>query len=138
MIVAFVCGGLIGISLLATPEDDIYYRPVLLVIGKSISTIFWLGCSLHSPEIFPTSTRTVAFCVLDCCSKVGATLAPFLVDLLSTIDDTLPNTVIGIMTLIASFTFFFLPETMDEDIPETVEDMAKMKDILAKKMCKKS
>ncbi len=132
MIVIYILGGCIGLSLLATPEDDLYIRPVILVIGKTLSTVYWLGCGLQSSEIFPTSIRTMAFCLLDVTSKFGATLAPFLVDLLANIDNKLPNIIIGALSLVTALVFLFMPETKDEDIPETVHDMAEMKKVIVK------
>jgi hypothetical protein len=50
-------------------------------------------------------------------------VAPFIVDLLSLIDHGLPNLVIGALTVSAVVPFFFLPETANKDIPESIEDM---------------
>ena len=85
--------------------------------------------------MFPTSTRNAAFCFLDASSKIGAALAPFIVDLFGLIDKTLPNVAIGIFTVLAVFPYIFLPETMDTGIPETVEDMEKMDNTIAAKLC---
>ena len=85
--------------------------------------------------MFPTSTRNAAFCFLDASSKIGAALAPFIVDLFGLIDKTLPNVAIGIFTVLAVFPYIFLPETMDTCIPETVEDMEKMDNTIASKLC---
>jgi hypothetical protein len=123
--------------LIMTPENDVWIQPTLVVAGKAVSSIFWLGCGLHSPEVFPTSTRNAAFCFLDATSKIGAAVAPFIVDLLAIVDKTLPNIAIGFITLTAAIPFFFLPETRDTDIPETIEDMAQMNDIIANKCCRK-
>ena len=48
---------------------------------------------------------------------------------------TLPNVAIGIFTVLAVFPYIFLPETMDTGIPETVEDMEKMDNTIAAKLC---
>jgi hypothetical protein len=59
-------------------------------------SINFLGVGLLTKEVFPTSVRNATFGVLDACSKVGAAIAPFLVDLLSLIDNGLPNLVMNI------------------------------------------
>ena len=128
LIFSFILCGSLGIALIATPDDDVWFQPTLVILGKAVATIFWLCCGLHTSELFPTATRNATFCFLDASSKMGAALAPFLVDMLS-----LPNVVIGILTVLAALPYIFLPETLTADVPRNVEDMAGMKNIIAKK-----
>ena len=137
LIGAYLTCGILGISLLATPENDYWFQPTLVVIGKAISTIFWLCCGLHSSELFPTNTRNATLCFLDASSKIGASAAPFIVDLLYTASVTLPNVIIGILTLFAAIPFFFLPESINTDVPQTIEDMEKMDKTLFRRVFNK-
>ena len=133
LIFSFILCGSLGIALIATPDGDVWFQPTLVILGKAVATIFWLCCGLHTSELFPTATRNATFCFLDASSKMGAALAPFLVDMLSLINNRLPNVVIGILTVLAALPYIFLPETLTADVPRNVEDMAGMKNIIAKK-----
>ena len=95
LVFAFVTCGSLGIALIATPENDVWLQPSLVILGKAVATIFWLCCGLHTSELFPTPTRNAAFCFLDASSKIGAAVAPFLVDLLGAMNKLLPNVIIG-------------------------------------------
>ena len=99
---------------------------VLIILGKTVCSVNFLGTGLLTKEIFPTSVRNATYGLLDACSKIGAAIAPFLVDLLSLVDHGLPNLVIGVLTISAAIPFFFLPETSGQDIPESVECMEKL------------
>ena len=137
LIFAFITCGVLGMTMVFIQSDKSWLVPILVVSGKAISAIFWFGCGLHSPELFPTSTRNAAFCFLDASSKIGAAFAPFIVDLLGLIDRVLPNVAIGLFTVLAAIPYFFLPETMNADVPETIDDMENMNDVIGIKCCRK-
>lgn len=126
MIITYTSGGLLGMLIMAFPEDSLWSRPILIIFGKALCSINFLGIGLLSKEVFPTSVRNATFGILDACSKVGAAIAPFIVDLLSLVDRGLPNLVIGALTISAVIPFLFLPETVNREIPESIEDMNKL------------
>ena len=70
---------------------------------------------------------------MDASSKIGAGLAPFLVDFLGLVDYRMPNVVIGVLTILAALPYIFLPETLGTDVPRNVEDMIDMQNIIVKK-----
>ena len=81
--------------------------------------------------MFPTPIRNAAFCFLDASSKSGAALAPFIVDILAGFNPVFPNAMMGTLTLLAFVPYLFLPETFNADIPNNIQGMKKMDDILA-------
>ena len=133
LLFSFVFCGALGIGLIGVPDEDIWVQPCLVILGKAVATIFWLCCGLHTSELFPTPCRNATFCFLDASSKIGAALAPFLVDLLSLVNSRLPNVIIGILTVLAAIPYLFLPETLTSEVPRNVEDMAQMTNVLIKK-----
>jgi OCT family organic cation transporter-like MFS transporter 4/5 len=139
MIVTFTIGGILGMLIMAFPKTSLWARPILIILGKTVCSINFLGVGLLTKEVFPTSVRNGTYGMLDACSKLGAAIAPFLVELLSLIDAGLPNLVIGALTISAVIPFFFLPETSGQSIPESIPDMKRLTHCtLVAKCCKKS
>ena len=138
MIVTFTTGGILGMLIMAFPQTSLWARPILIIFGKTVCSINFLGVGLLTKEVFPTSVRNGTYGLLDACSKIGAAIAPFLVDLLSLIDAGLPNLVIGALTISAVIPFFFLPETAGKEIPESIEDMKRLTNYtLVAKCCRR-
>ena len=49
----------------------------------------------------------------------------------------MPNVIIRILTLVAVLPFFFLPETLKRDVPQTIEEMKKMDKTFIKSLFEK-
>ena len=59
--------------------------------------------------------------------QLGTTIAPYIVDLGGQSNPRLPPGIFGLIMMLASLTFLFLPETKGLPLVQTVEDMRRQK-----------
>jgi len=92
------------------------------MIGKfgitgSFGTVF-----LYAPEIFPTTIRNQAMGIASLGGRVGNMLAPYS-SLVARSIPWLPGILFGILSIAVGFLTFFLPETLNRALPQTIEDI---------------
>ncbi|XP_038044368.1 organic cation transporter protein-like [Patiria miniata] len=97
----------------------------LVMIGKFFSNATFDVTLLVGAEIFPTMLRNIATGSASTVGRVGAIVAPFIVNL-QEVRSFLPMLVIGCMSLVACSLVFMLPETKNKPLPETYEDASKL------------
>jgi len=73
------------------------------------------------------TTELQVFGLFNLAARVG-TIASFLIDILNSIYDGLPNILMGGVALVAAFLALNFPETVGLSLPETCEDAVKLKD----------
>ncbi|XP_071495942.1 organic cation transporter protein-like [Diadema antillarum] len=91
-----------------------------LGITCSFGTIF-----VYGTEIFPTSVRNVGFGLCSFWSRIGGIVAPF-VNYLSDIYGPAPLLIFGVTSFVGGATAFFLPETLNRPLPETLKEGDKL------------
>lgn len=81
---------------------------------------------LVSSELFPTVVRNVGMGTCSACARAGSMLSPYIAQLGDLVDSSIagaiPLTVIGVATFIGGLLSFTLPETLNKQLPDTVED----------------
>ncbi|XP_071103896.1 solute carrier family 22 member 6-like [Haliotis cracherodii] len=91
-------------------------------IGKyAISTSFsvvWL----YTPEIFPTNIRNVGLGLASMSAKLGGLFAPFSRTLYRYLPWA-PGTVFGTFCIVVALIVRFLPETNNQELPQTIHEM---------------
>ncbi|XP_014785828.1 organic cation transporter protein [Octopus bimaculoides] len=98
----------------------------LALIGKfSVSGASTVISNIAS-EILPTVIRNAAFGLCSCLGRLGGMSAPY-ITLLSNYIPTefgksLPLILFGVAALVAGFLSLALPETLGENLPDTIED----------------
>ncbi|XP_050415521.2 organic cation transporter protein [Patella vulgata] len=126
----FIVGGLGCVSILF---PVIYGSSSQAWITIMITMIGRLGCSgsyaimfVYSAEIFPTVVRSSGMGVCAVFSRIGGVVAPYIADLgLLTGGDlktALPLLVFGVTSLLAGILTLVLPETLNKQLPETIDD----------------
>lgn len=75
----------------------------------------------YSAELFPTVIRNSAMGLGSMCARLAGALTP-LITLLDSFDPKVPAVIFGCMSLISGFWVLFLPETMNQPMPETIAD----------------
>lgn len=98
-----------------------YGRIVLYVVGKCGVTVSFTVLYVYTTELFPTSMRQT---FMNSCSTVGAIgsmIAP-LTPLLAGLWSALPMLMFGGSALVSSGLVLMLPETLNQGLPDTVED----------------
>ncbi|XP_064597206.1 organic cation transporter protein-like isoform X2 [Liolophura sinensis] len=115
-----------GVACLAcTPLIDVPNLQPLLVtcamMGKFAVAANFAVIYVYSAEIFPTVVRNVGVGAGSMCARIGSLLAPQ-ISRLDTIWRPSPFLFYGGLPLIAAILVFFLPETLHQKLPETIED----------------
>lgn len=127
--------------------DDLSDNDIMLVtlsmLGKMFIFATFNAIYIHAGEIFPTRLRQSGVSSCSVAARVGSTIAPFVKDLVSkkkilnfsklilktllsltkTMSFGLTNTILmfTVLSLMAAIGTFFLPETKDKDLVDTLE-----------------
>ena len=56
-------------------------------------------------------------------TRVGSASAPYIVDILGAISAGIPTLIFGVFSLVAGLLALLLPETLNKELPETVDDV---------------
>lgn len=118
------CGSLIisGIfSIWASVVSNNIYTATLAILGR-----FWINISYniglqYAAEVLPTVVRAQGVALIHIMGYVASILAPFVV-YLDVVSSILPLLVLGIIGITAGFLTLFLPETLNRDLPQTLQD----------------
>ncbi|XP_046391762.1 solute carrier family 22 member 13-like [Ischnura elegans] len=118
------CGTLIisGVfSILATAAPQGGVAAALAIMGRfSINISYNIGLQ-YAAEILPTVVRAQGVAFIHIMGYVANLIAPFVV-YLETVDKILPLLVLGILSFAGGVLSLFLPETLDQELPTTLQD----------------
>ncbi|XP_021380062.1 organic cation transporter protein-like [Mizuhopecten yessoensis] len=108
---------------------DERYQPLttaLAMLGKLGAAAAFAIIYMYSAELFPTVVRNAGMGASSCIARLGAIAAPFIADSGDRIGGKLgkafPLVVFGVATIVAGVLALHLPETLNQDLPETIED----------------
>lgn len=73
------------------------------------------------PELLPTVVRAQGVAFIHIMGYVASIISPFVV-LLAKYNNNLPFIVLGIVGIVAGILSVFLPETLDQELPQTLDD----------------
>ncbi|KAI4492203.1 hypothetical protein M0802_009893 [Mischocyttarus mexicanus] len=118
------CGSMVisGIfSIWACAVSNNIYSATLAICGR-----FWVNISYniglqYAAEVLPTVVRAQGVALIHIMGYVASILAPFVV-YLNIISSILPLLLLGIFGILGGLLTLFLPETLDKDLPQTLED----------------
>lgn len=119
---AFVSMVLSGVfSLLATLFPVGFYSALMAICGR-----FWVNISYniglqYVAEVLPTVVRAQGVTFVHIMGYVASIAAPFIV-YLGNISPTLPLLILGVTGIFGGVLSLFLPETMDQDLPQSLLD----------------
>ncbi|XP_054258921.1 organic cation transporter protein isoform X2 [Macrosteles quadrilineatus] len=118
------CGSMVlsGIfSLLATAVPTGVPSASLAIMGRfSVNISYNIGLQ-YAAELLPTVVRAQGVALIHIMGYVASILAPFVV-YLANISAHLPLLVLGVLGILGGVLALFLPETMDEELPQTMAD----------------
>ncbi|XP_071954547.1 solute carrier family 22 member 15-like isoform X2 [Antedon mediterranea] len=124
MLVSYFLGGVGCVGLLVIQPNDsnsktALARTLLAMIGKfGISSAF-TGIYVYSVELIPTVVRNSGMGICSMFARIGGIIAPQL--------DTMGNTpmyvIYGVSCFVTGFANFFLPETLNKPLPETINEI---------------
>jgi len=132
-----VCQLLAGTTCIAAGLLSKYptVQVVFALIGKFGATGSFAIVFVYTAELFPTDIRSTAVGASSTCARIGGLLAPQVAALV-TVWEPLPLLILGSISAIGGvLVFMFLPETLGEKLPESMEEalqLGKSKKQLAK------
>ncbi|XP_064650338.1 organic cation transporter protein-like [Lineus longissimus] len=124
----FLCGiaCLTNIFIVLYVDKEHHWITVALsTVGKFGSTAAFTTIYIFASELFPTTTRNGIMGLCSVGGRVGSMVSPYIASLGDLIVGiygvVLPMTIFGVIALVAGVLAIFLPETMGEALPDTIE-----------------
>ncbi|XP_056141478.1 organic cation/carnitine transporter 2 [Lampris incognitus] len=117
-----VIGGGFLLLVQLIPETLHELTLALVMIGKFGFTMAFSTVYIYTAEIYPTVLRNMGIGICSSAARIGSITAPYII-FLGTYNKFLPYVIMGGLTVVTSLVNFFLPETFNKDLPETVEQM---------------
>ncbi|XP_046399206.1 organic cation transporter protein-like [Ischnura elegans] len=111
----------IVVPFLSHDEELQWLVTTSFMLGKIFITGSFNVLYTYSSEMFPTGLRSSSLAACSTFGRIGSMLAPQ-APLLAVYGASLPYIVFGAMALIAGFSSLILPETLNQNLPDTVKE----------------
>ncbi|XP_036621361.1 solute carrier family 22 member 10-like [Trichosurus vulpecula] len=120
-VACFLLAGLFVFTSAFLPQGIL--RAVLAILGISCVVISISNSGLYFNELLPTAVRDTGKGFIYTVDRIGAVLAPLMSTLRHNIA-ALPQIIFAIIAITTSLVvFFFLPETKNKPMPDTIQDI---------------
>ncbi|XP_034231093.1 organic cation transporter protein-like isoform X2 [Thrips palmi] len=120
-----IVAGASCLAFLVIPTDVQWAQILVYMLGKFAITISFCVIYVITAEMFPTNARNSMMSYGSTFGRVGTILAPQ-TPLLASIDESLPLTLFGVVSLSSGLLALLFPETRGRPLPETTEEAEKM------------
>jgi OCT family organic cation transporter-like MFS transporter 4/5 len=124
--VTMMTGGVICLMPAVLPASLSKATVILGVLGKGCITASFALVYFYTAEVYPTNMRSVGLGTSSTFARVGAIIAPFVAEFKG-LGESGPLIICGAISLIAGLLALDLPETHKKDLPETIDDVYKLK-----------
>lgn len=118
------CGTMVAsgvFSLLATTVPTGVPSASLAIAGRFAVNISYNIGLQYAAELLPTVVRAQGVALIHIMGYVASIMAPFIV-YLGNVSSTLPLLILGALGIVGGFLALFLPETLDQELPQTLQD----------------
>ncbi|XP_023214691.1 organic cation transporter protein-like isoform X1 [Centruroides sculpturatus] len=122
MLVSMVLAGISCICAGIVPGSYTWTIVILANIGKFAIAGSYSAIYVFGSELIPTVLRTSALATATLIGSVGSMIAPHILYLGTLYGRALPLIILGILSIFGGMCNLFLPETMNENLPETIEE----------------
>ncbi|XP_065774213.1 solute carrier family 22 member 4 isoform X3 [Muntiacus reevesi] len=119
-------GGSVLLLIQLVPADYNFLSIGLAMLGKFGITSAFAMLYVFTAELYPTLVRNMAVGVTSMASRVGSIIAPYFV-YLGAYNRVLPYILMGSLTVLIGIITLFFPESFGRTLPETLEQMQKVK-----------
>uniref|UniRef100_A0A673ZKE2 Solute carrier family 22 member 6 n=1 Tax=Salmo trutta TaxID=8032 RepID=A0A673ZKE2_SALTR len=104
------------------PTDMQSIRTTLACLGKAFTSASFTCIYLFTGELYPTVIRQTGMGFTSTMARVGSMAAPAVL-ILEEMLPALPSIIYGGAAVVAGIIAFFLPETLNIPLPDTIEDV---------------
>ncbi|GFR15254.1 organic cation transporter protein, partial [Trichonephila clavata] len=119
-----IVGGVSCLLMYILPSDPWWLGVTVSMLGKFCITCSFAIAFVFTAEIFPTVVRNIGLGSASVFARVGSILAPFIKELGVATHPVVPQVVFGILAFVSGLLVFFLPETNNVSVPETLAEAA--------------
>lgn len=103
------------------PANPIWPRVLLGCVGMLGMSIAFPTVYIFAGELFPTVIRNIGVGASSMCARIGSMIAPFAAGL-SVVQPWIPPLIFGIIPLLGALLCLRLPETLNCELPDTLEE----------------
>ncbi|CAI5766596.1 solute carrier family 22 member 5-like [Podarcis lilfordi] len=121
-------GGCVLLFIQLVPAYLTVFSVTLVMIGKFGITASFSMVYVYTAELYPTVVRNMGVGASSMASRFGSILSPYFV-YLGAYDRFLPYILMGSLTVLAGIVTLFLPESYGMPLPDTIEQMLRVKGI---------
>ncbi|XP_027631124.1 solute carrier family 22 member 22-like [Tupaia chinensis] len=104
------------------PKDIPFLRLGSAIFGKGLIAIFFSMSTNYFHELVPTGVRSTVQGLITLCNGLAAALTSLIL-ITRQYFEYLPMILCGIFPIVASFSVYSLPETLNLPLPDTMDDM---------------
>ncbi|XP_063823885.1 solute carrier family 22 member 3-like [Ostrinia nubilalis] len=120
LIASFMIGAVLCVSQPFVPTSLLWLSITFYMAGKLMSSFYFNITYMYTSELFPTYTRNSMHALCSSMGRIGSMLAPQ-TPLLMHYWTGLPPVIFGGSSLLAGLLTFLVPDTGDNDLPNTVK-----------------
>ncbi|XP_072486097.1 organic cation/carnitine transporter 2-like [Notamacropus eugenii] len=128
MSAALFLGGSVLLFIQLVPPDLYLLSNGLVMIGKFGITCAFAMVYVYTAELYPTVVRNMGVGASSMASRLGSILSPYFV-YLGAYDRFLPYILMGSLTVLTAILTLFLPESFGIPLPDTIDQMLRVKGI---------
>lgn len=121
LISANIVSGVACLLIAVLPGKPGWVKPLLGCVGMFGLSISFPTVYIFSGELFPTVIRNIGVGTSSMCARIGSMSAPFIAGL-SVVEAWIPPLIFGIVPLIGAILCYRLPETLNCQLPDTIEE----------------
>ncbi|XP_017787309.1 PREDICTED: organic cation transporter protein-like [Nicrophorus vespilloides] len=113
-----------GIPMLLIPAFPVnhFATPYMAVVGMLGLSIVFPTVYIYSGELFPTVVRNVGVGTSSMCARIGSIIAPYISTLNLYTAAWVSPVIFGILPILSAVVSFWLPETLNCKLPDTIEE----------------
>ncbi|OCT81763.1 solute carrier family 22 member 6-A isoform X1 [Xenopus laevis] len=123
-LMSLILGGVVILANSFVPHEMQTVRTGMAVFGKGCLAASFSCVFLYTTELYPTVIRQSGLGLCSTMARIGGIVAP-LVKILGEYYPFLPLVIYGGAPIISGLCVFFLPETVNKPLPDTIEEVEK-------------